>query len=112
MAAAVCVVGVFPFIMWNCPSWYCTISATACVSAAEPDRQHQMVSWTRVSLSVTRLAIYAPVVVRESAPECKRQGQHGPSVYVGAACGDVGVEKNVPSITPSLKVTAMLLRAC
>jgi hypothetical protein len=46
------------------------MSATAWVSAAEPDRQHQMVSWTRVSLSVTRLAMYAPVVVRESAPEC------------------------------------------
>lgn len=68
MAAAVWVVGVLPFIMWNWPSWYCTMSATACVSAAEPDRQHQMVSWTRVSLSVTRLAMYAPVVVRESAP--------------------------------------------
>lgn len=68
MAAAVWVVGVLPFIMWNWPSWYCTMSATACVSAADPDRQHQMVSWTRVSLSVTRFAMYAPVVVRESAP--------------------------------------------
>lgn len=56
------------------------MSATACVSAAEPDRQHQMVSDTRVSLSVTRFAMYAPVVVRESAP----------------------------SMTPSLKLIAML----
>lgn len=45
------------------------MSATACVSAAEPERQHQMVSCTLVSLSVTRLAMYAPVVVRESAPK-------------------------------------------
>jgi len=44
------------------------MSATACVSAAEPERQHQIVSCTCVSLSVTRFAIYAPVVVRESAP--------------------------------------------
>jgi hypothetical protein len=44
------------------------MSATACVSAADPDRQHQIVSWTCVSLSVTRLAMYAPVVVRLSAP--------------------------------------------
>ena len=56
------------------------MSATACVSAAEPDRQHHIVSCTCVNLSVTRLAMYAPVVVRESAP----------------------------SITPSLKVIAML----
>lgn len=112
MAAAVWVVGVFPFIMWNCPSWYCTMSATACVSAAEPDRQHQMVSWTRVSLSVTRLAIYAPVVVRESAPDGRWRGQHCPRTYVGATCGDGRVGNNVPSITPSLKVTAILLRAC
>lgn len=68
MEAAVCVEGGLPFIMWNRPSWYCTMSATACVSAAEPERQHQIVSATRVSLSVTRLAMYAPVVVRESAP--------------------------------------------
>lgn len=57
MEAAVCVVGGFPFIMEKRPSWYCTMSATACVSAAEPERQHQMVSWTLVSLSVTRLAM-------------------------------------------------------
>lgn len=56
------------------------MSATACVSAAEPDLQHQIVSWTCVSLSVTRLAMYAPVVVLLSAP----------------------------SITPSLKLMAML----
>ena len=68
MAAAVCVVGGLPFRMANRPNWYCTMSATACVSAAEPERQHQMVSWTFVSLSVTRFAMYAPVVVRESAP--------------------------------------------
>ena len=37
--------------------WYCTMSATACVSAADPDRQHQMVSYTCVSLSVTRFAM-------------------------------------------------------
>lgn len=43
------------------------MSATACVSAALPDLQHQIVSCTRVSLSVTRFAMYAPVVVRESA---------------------------------------------
>lgn len=71
MEAAVWVDGGFPFIMWNRPSWYWTMSATACVSAAEPERQHQMVSWTRVSLSVTRLAMYEPVVVRESAPETR-----------------------------------------
>jgi hypothetical protein len=58
------------------------MSATACVSAAEPDRQHQMVSWTRVSLSVTRLAMYAPVVVRESAPEGRERG----SALGGAHC--------------------------
>ena len=68
MEAAVWVVGGFPLRIENRPSWYCTMSATACVSAAEPDRQHQMVSWTWVSLSVTRLAMYAPVVVLESAP--------------------------------------------
>lgn len=85
MAAAVWVVGVLPFIMWNWPSWYCTMSATACVSAAEPDRQHQMVSWTRVSLSVTRLAMYAPVVVRESAP-ARNGRQSCRNAYVGAAC--------------------------
>jgi hypothetical protein len=62
------------------PRWYWTMSATACVSAAEPDRQHQMVSCTCVSLSVTRLAMYAPVVVRLSAPR----------------------------ITPSLKLIAMI----
>jgi hypothetical protein len=45
------------------------MSATACVSAAEPDLQHQIVSSTRVSLSVTLFAIYAPVVVLESAPK-------------------------------------------
>lgn len=56
------------------------MSATACVSAAEPERQHQMVSWTCVSLSVTRFAMYAPLVVRLSAP----------------------------NITPSLKLIAML----
>ena len=56
------------------------MSATACVSAAEPERQHQIVSCTCVSLSVTRFAMYAPVVVRLSAP----------------------------SITPSLKLIAML----
>jgi hypothetical protein len=44
------------------------MSATACVSAAEPDLQHQIVSWTWVSLSVTRFAMYAPVVVLLSAP--------------------------------------------
>lgn len=49
------------------PRWYWTMSATACVSAAEPDRQHQIVSWTCVSLSVTRFAMYAPVVVLLSA---------------------------------------------
>lgn len=43
------------------------MSATACVSAADPDLQHQMVSWTCVSLSVTRFAMYAPVVVLLSA---------------------------------------------
>ncbi len=68
MAAAVWVVGGRLFMAAKSPSWYCTMSATACVSAAEPDRQHQMVSWTFVNLSVTRLAMYAPVVVRESAP--------------------------------------------
>lgn len=111
MAAAVWVVGVFPFIMWNWPSWYCTMSATACVSAAEPDRQHQMVSWTRVSLSVTRLAMYAPVVVRESAPKGRRRCQLSHLVDVGAVCGIRGAKNNVPSITPSLKVTAILSRA-
>lgn len=40
------------------------MSATACVSAAEPDLQHQILSCTWVSLSVTRLAMNAPVVVR------------------------------------------------
>ena len=59
------------------------MSATAWVSAAEPDRQHHIVSCTCVSLSVTRFAIYAPVVVRLSAPR----------------------------ITPSPKVTAMLRRS-
>jgi len=44
------------------------MSATACVSAAEPDLQHHIVSWTCVSLSVTRFAMYAPVVVLLSAP--------------------------------------------
>jgi len=57
------------------------MSATACVSAAEPERQHQIVSCTCVSLSVTRFAMYAPVVVLLSAP----------------------------SITPSLKLIAILL---
>lgn len=80
MAAAVCVVGASSFMIPYMPRWYCTISATACVSAADPDRQHQMVSWTCVSLSVTRFAMYAPVVVRLSAPR----------------------------ITPSLKLMAML----
>jgi hypothetical protein len=56
------------------------MSATAWVSAAEPDRQHQMVSCTCVSLSVTRFAMYAPVVVLLSAAR----------------------------ITPSLKLIAML----
>lgn len=56
------------------------MSATACVSAADPERQHQIVSCTCVSLSVTRLAMYAPVVVLLSAPK----------------------------ITPSLKFIAML----
>ena len=56
------------------------MSATACVSAAEPDRQHHIVSCTCVSLSVTRFAMYAPVVVLLSAPR----------------------------MTPSLKLTAML----
>lgn len=89
MAAAVWVVGVLPFIMWNWPSWYCTMSATACVSAAEPDRQHQMVSWTRVSLSVTRFAMYAPVVVRESAPDGRTEGQLSCVWNVWAACDDM-----------------------
>ena len=54
------------------------MSATACVSAALPDLQHQIVSCTRVSLSVTRFAMYAPVVVRESAPaKGKPLCQHG-----------------------------------
>lgn len=57
-----------------------TISAMACVSAAEPDRQHHTKSCTMVSLSVTRLAMMGPVVVRESAPishasEPKRSSQ-------------------------------------
>lgn len=56
------------------------MSATACVSAADPDRQHHIVSWTLVSLSVTLFAMYAPVVVLLSAPR----------------------------ITPSLKLIAML----
>lgn len=61
------------------------MSATACVSAAEPDLQHQMVSCTLVSLSVTLFAMYAPVVVLLSAPR----------------------------MTPSLKLIAMLLfRQC
>ena len=77
MAAAVCVVGALPFIMANNSSWYLTMSATACVSAADPDRQHQMVSCTCVSLSVTRFAMYAPVVVRESAPAWRRRGVSG-----------------------------------
>lgn len=68
MEAAVCVVTGVLLVMANSPSWYCTMSATACVSAAEPDLQHQIVSATLVSLSVTLLAMYAPVVVRESAP--------------------------------------------
>lgn len=72
MAAAVCVVGGLPLVMANRPSWYCTMSATAWVSAALPDRQHHIVSCTRVSLSVTRFAMYAPVVVRESAPLHRR----------------------------------------
>lgn len=50
------------------------------MSAAEPLRQHHIVSWTWVSLSVTLLAMNAPVVVRLSAPR----------------------------ITPSLKLMAML----
>ena len=44
------------------------MSAIACVSAAEPDRQQNILSWTGVNLSVTRLAMYDPVVVLESAP--------------------------------------------
>jgi hypothetical protein len=60
--------GGLPLRMAYNPSWYWTISATACVSAADPERQHHIVSWTRVSLSVTRFAMYAPVVVLESAP--------------------------------------------
>lgn len=112
MAAAVWVVGVLPFIMWNWPSWYCTMSATACVSAAEPDRQHQMVSWTRVSLSVTRFAMYAPVVVRESAPNGQTDGQLSHISTHGLPAVTRRVQHNVPSITPSLKVTAILLRAC
>jgi len=38
------------------------------VSAALPERQQKIRSATGVILFVTRLAIYAPVVVRESAP--------------------------------------------
>lgn len=56
------------------------MSATACVSAADPDRQHHILPWICVNLSVTRLAMYVPVVVLESAPK----------------------------ITPSWKVTAMI----
>ena len=52
------------------------------MSAAEPDRQHHIVSCTCVSLSVTRFAMYAPVVVRLSAP----------------------------NMTPSLKFMAMLVK--
>lgn len=40
----------------------------ACVSAADPERQQKMESVIGVILSDTRLAIYVPVVVRESAP--------------------------------------------
>lgn len=68
MEAAVCVMGGLPLRMAYRPSWYWTMSATAWVSAADPERQHHIVSWTRVSLSVTRFAMYAPVVVLESAP--------------------------------------------
>ena len=57
MDAAVCVMGGLPLCIAKSPSWYCTMSATAWVSAADPDRQHQMVSCTLVSLSVTRFAM-------------------------------------------------------
>lgn len=40
----------------------------ACVSAADPERQQKMESVIGVILSDTRLAMYVPVVVRESAP--------------------------------------------
>lgn len=43
------------------------MSATACVSAADPLLQHQILSCICVNLSVTLFAMYAPVVVLESA---------------------------------------------
>jgi hypothetical protein len=58
------------------------MSATACVSAADPERQHQMLSSIIVSLSVTRLAMTEPVVVRESAPG--RLALVGPEMFPGA----------------------------
>lgn len=114
MAAAVCVVGGLPFVMWNSPSWYWTMSATACVSAADPDRQHQMVSDTLVSLSVTRFAMYAPVVVRESAPICVQCGDHVRQKLLRDKDDahrngkEHRVAGDVPRMTPSLNVTAIL----
>ena len=37
------------------------------MSAAEPERQHQMWSWSWAILSEARLATYVPVETRESA---------------------------------------------
>ncbi len=48
----------------------------ACVSADDPDRQHQTVSWSGVSLSVTLFAMYDPVVVRVSAPALNQLDDH------------------------------------
>src|SRR6266566_5761691 len=84
------------------------MSATAWVSAAEPDLQHQIVSWTLVSLSVTRLAMYAPVVVLESAPAGgKSVSSAGDQVW---RYGKLRARNrtNTPRMTPSLNVTAML----
>src|SRR3954465_11408286 len=75
------------------------MSATACVSAADPERQHQIVSWTWVSLSVTRLAMYAPVVVLLSAPLC----------HQSVPCLIYEEIQHKPRITPSLKLMAMLI---
>lgn len=69
------------------------MSATACVSAAEPDRQHHIVSCTCVNLSVTRLAIYAPVVVRESAPSMTPSRKVIAILFGGVSGHDRGKEK-------------------
>ena len=66
--AAVCTFGGPPLSARRCSSCAFTASETACVSAAEPERQTRRWLSTAVILSETRLAMYAPVDVRESAP--------------------------------------------